>query len=283
MKKVLVAVLLLLGGWGWVSAHGGAQYSLGEHRLTVQQIPLSPLAGEQVTINIAIESASHGPVTESPYNLKLIKVSSEQDQTISDLTLKSGTSGMITLRQTFADEGLYRLEMIPSGHELKATHTIQVRRNLIGWPMAAFFALLGLLGGWMINQLSRPLKARELVRSFVGHTRWPLRLIALGARPVAIIEGNRLEVHWGWLVSAEADLAQLSHIRPTEWKWWYGLGVHWSLGHLFINGSRKHLLTLTFEVPQKANSLGIKLQPLKLTINPVKQQEFLDAVNSLGI
>jgi hypothetical protein len=59
--------------------------------------------------------------------------------------------------------------------------------------------------------------------------------------------------------------------------------VHWSLGHLFVNGSRKHLLTLTFEVPQKASSLGIKLQPLKLTINPVKQQEFLDAVNSLGI
>lgn len=285
MKKLwlsagaVILALSSLAGFAW--AHGGAERALGDQLVSLQQVPLSPLTGERTQFYIDIHDRQDQPAVEAAYHVQLLKPDGLERQVLVDQTLKTSTHGRISFDHRFNEEGIYILRVSPSGQPVKAEFVLQVRRNLIAWPIAAGFAVTGFVAGWAIAYLSRPRRYGEAHQSFELQTSRLSRWLT-GSRPRAEIIGSQLLIHWGPWVSAEADLGQLSQARRSTWNWWYGIGVHWSRGHLFINGTREQLMTLSFEVPQRARALGINLNPTKITINPKDPETFQQALDRIS-
>ena len=251
--------------------------------VSLQQVPLSPLVGERTQFHIEIHDVNDQPAVEAPYRVQLLQPEGLNYRVLVDQTLKTSTHGRISFEYRFNREGVYVVRVAPSAQPTTSEFVLQVRRNLIAWPVAAVFALAGFVAGWAIAWLSRPRRHGEAHQAFALATSPLSRWLSLGRRPTAEIIGSQLLIHWGPWVSVEANLGQLSQIRRTDWHWWYGIGIHWSLGHLFINGTRDRLVTLSFEVPQRARALGINLSPTKITINPQEPAAFDHALSSLGL
>jgi hypothetical protein len=150
-------------------AHGGVSQNVGKFIVTLNQIPLSPLVGEEVTMTFVITGVDFKPFPRIPVQFSLTDTfSGDESRDVTILTEEKVTdaNGAFEFVYTFNKENYFDAELAftdpQTGESVQTGFLIQTRPTVVAGPdlknnipSIALWLGVGLLIGFVIGRRRR--------------------------------------------------------------------------------------------------------------------------------